>query len=47
LLHAWLSCDVLIFNEFGYLSLYPQIGPMLYAIIAGRYGKGTTIVTSN
>lgn len=47
LLHAWLSCDVLILDEFGYLPLDPQIGPVLYEIIAGRYGKGATIVTSN
>ena len=45
--HSGLSCDVLILDEFGYLPLDPQIGPVLYEIIAGRYGKGAMIFTSN
>src|SRR6266567_703689 len=42
-----LTCDVLILDEFGYLALEPQVGPVLYEIIAGRYQKGATIITSN
>jgi DNA replication protein DnaC len=41
------TCDVLILDEFGYLALEPQVGPVLYEIIAGRYQKGATIITSN
>jgi DNA replication protein DnaC len=48
LLHPLLTCDVLILDEFGYLPLDPQIGPVLYEIIAGRYEKGgAMIITSN
>ena len=47
LLQGWLSCQVLIIDEFGYLPLDPHIGPVLYEIIAGRYQKGATIITSN
>ena len=25
----------------------PQVGPVLYEIISGRYEKGTTVITSN
>jgi len=46
-LRPWLSCEVLILDEFGYLPLDPQIGPVLYELIAGRYQKGATILTSN
>ncbi len=42
-----ISCDLLILDEFGYLALEPQVGPVLYEIIAGRYGKGATVITSN
>ena len=42
-----ISCQLLILDEFGYLTLAPQVGPVLYEVIAGRYGKGATIVTSN
>lgn len=42
-----ITCDVLILDEFGYLALEPQVGPVLYEIIAGRYQKGATIITSN
>jgi DNA replication protein DnaC len=46
-LRPWLSCELLILDEFGYLPLDPQIGPVLYELIAGRYQKGATILTSN
>src|SRR5436309_12798721 len=42
-----IKCDLLILDEFGYLSLEPQVGPVLYEIIAGRYEKGATVITSN
>lgn len=42
-----ISCDLLILDEFGYLALEPQVGPVLYEMIAGRYGKGATVITSN
>jgi len=42
-----ITCDLLILDEFGYLPLDPQVGPVLYEIIAGRYQKGATVITSN
>ncbi|HEU5383199.1 MAG TPA: IS21-like element helper ATPase IstB [Ktedonobacteraceae bacterium] len=42
-----IACDLLILDEFGYLPLEPQVGPVLYEIMAGRYGKGATVITSN
>ena len=40
LLAPLISCDLLILDEFGYLNVEPQVGPVLYEIIAGRYEKG-------
>lgn len=42
-----IHCDLLILDEFGYLPIAPQVGPVLYEILAGRYEKGATIITSN
>ena len=42
-----ITCDLLILDEFGYLTLDPKVGPVLYEIIAGRYEKGATVITSN
>jgi DNA replication protein DnaC len=42
-----LRCQLLILDEFGYLSLDPQLGPVLYELVSGRYGKGATVITSN
>src|SRR6266478_1296050 len=42
-----IKCDLLILDEFGYLSVQPQVGPVLYEIISGRYEKGATVITSN
>ncbi len=42
-----IKCDLLILDEFGYLSLEPQVGPVLYEIISARYQKGATVITSN
>lgn len=47
LIQPLITCDLLILDEFGYLPLDLQVGPVLYEIIAGRYQKGATIITSN
>lgn len=47
LIESLVKCDLLILDEFGYLSLEPQVGPVLYEIISGRYEKGATVITSN
>jgi len=47
LISPLISCDLLILDEFGYLPLDPHVGPVLYEIIAGRYQKGATVITSN
>ena len=47
LIEPLIHSDLLILDEFGYLSVEPQVGPVLYEIISGRYEKGATLVTSN
>lgn len=47
LISSLIRCDLLILDEFGYLTLDPQVGPVLYEIMAGRYEKGATVITSN
>lgn len=47
LISSLINCDLLILDEFGYLTLDPHVGPVLYEIIAGRYQKGATVITSN
>jgi DNA replication protein DnaC len=47
LIEPLIKCDLLILDEFGYLTVEPQVGPVLYEIIAARYEKGATIITSN
>jgi len=47
IINPLIAGDLLILDEFGYLALEPQVGPVLYEIIAGRYGKGATVITSN
>src|SRR5258708_6284797 len=34
--------DLLLLDEFGYLTLDPKVGPVLYEVIAGRYEKEAT-----
>jgi DNA replication protein DnaC len=46
-IHPLRACELLILDEFGYLPLDPQVGPVLYEVLAGRYEKGATIMTSN
>jgi DNA replication protein DnaC len=47
LLKPLLTTDVLVLDELGYLPTVPAFGPALYEIIAGRYGRLPTIITSN
>jgi DNA replication protein DnaC len=47
LLKPLLECDVLVLDELGYLPTSPTFGPALYEIVAGRYERRPTIVTSN
>jgi DNA replication protein DnaC len=42
-----IRCQVLILDEFGYLTIDPQLGPVFYEIVSGRYRRGATIITSN
>ena len=41
------ASDVLILDEFGYQAADPDIGPILYEVIATRYEKKATIIASN
>jgi DNA replication protein DnaC len=47
LIEPLISCDLLILDEFGYLTVEPPVGPVLYEIVAGRYEKAATVITSN
>ncbi len=47
LLKPLLTCDVLVLDELGYLPTEPAFGPALYELIAGRYTRRPTILTSN
>lgn len=42
-----LTCDVLVLDELGYLPTESSFGPVLYEVIAGRYERRPTILTSN
>lgn len=46
-LRPLLSCDVWVLDELGYLPTEPSFGPALYELIAGRYTKRPTLITSN
>jgi len=46
-LQPYLRCDLLILDELGYLPTVPEIGPLLYEVIATRYEQKATIITSN
>jgi len=46
-LRPLLGCDVLVLDELGYLPTEPSFGPALYELIAGRYERRPTILTSN
>jgi DNA replication protein DnaC len=47
LLRPLLTCDVLVLDELGYLPTSPAFGPALYELVAGRYERRPTILTSN
>jgi DNA replication protein DnaC len=47
LLKPLLTCDVLIVDELGYLPTTAAFGPALYELIASRYERRPTILTSN
>jgi len=47
LLKPSLSCDVLVLDELCYLPTEPYFGPALYEIIADRYERRLTVITSN
>ncbi len=46
-LQPLLRCDLLILDEFGYLPLAAQVGPAIYELVAGRYERRATVLTSN
>jgi DNA replication protein DnaC len=46
-LRPLLRCDVLVLDELGYLPTEPAFGPALYELVAGRYERCPTIITSN
>mgnify|MGYP001218836961 CR=1 FL=1 len=41
------KCGLLILDEFGYLLTDPETGPILYDLVAERYERGATLITSN
>lgn len=47
LLRPLIRCDLLILDEFGYLTVDPQVGPVLYELVAARYEHRATVITSN
>lgn len=46
-LRPLLVCDVLVLDELGYIPSESGFGPALYEIIASRYERKPTIITSN
>jgi DNA replication protein DnaC len=46
-LQPLIKCDLLILDEFGYLSVDARIGPALYEVVSGRYTRRATVITSN
>jgi DNA replication protein DnaC len=47
LLRPLIRCDLLILDEFGYLTVDPQVGPVLYELVDARYEQRATVITSN
>lgn len=47
LLRPLLTCDVLVLDELGYLPTDATFGPALYELVAGRYTRRPTLITSN
>lgn len=46
-LRPFVRCDLLVLDELGYLLPDPETGPLLYELLAERYEKRATIITSN
>lgn len=46
-LRPFKQADLLILDEFGYLAVEAGAGAVLYELIAGRYERRATIITSN
>lgn len=47
ILRPLIKSDLLILDEFGYLLPEPETGPILYELVAERYERKATIITSN
>lgn len=47
ILKPYHASDLLILDELGYLPADPDLGPILYEVIATRYEKKATVITSN
>jgi DNA replication protein DnaC len=47
LLRPLLTCDILVLDELGYLPTSAAFGPALYELIASRYERRPTLLTSN
>jgi DNA replication protein DnaC len=47
LLRPYSKCDLLVLDELGYLAAEEGTGPLLYQLIAQRYEKRATIITTN
>jgi len=47
ILRPYKKCDLLILDELGYLPHEPDLAPLLYELISGRYERAATVVTSN
>lgn len=47
LLRPYRRCDLLVLDEFGYLTPDPAAGAVLYELIAHRYEHRATVITSN
>jgi DNA replication protein DnaC len=47
ILKPLVACDVLVLDELGYLPTEAGFGPALYEVVAARYTRRPTIVTSN
>lgn len=47
LLKPLLTTDLLVLDELGYVPTDPRLGPVLYELIAGRYERKPTIITTN
>lgn len=47
ILRPYIKSDLLILDEFGYLMPEAETGPILYELVAERYERKATIITSN